>query len=494
MRVQRSVLAALFGAAACYGVLAITEPPGPGLDPDSMSYVGAAESMVRQGTLRIPAAHWADADSTSPLGHFPPGFSLAIAVPLAFGAPPEQAARGVEALAAFATIALAVGLVASVAGPVAGALAGAVLIATAAVATDHLRILSEPLCLALLMATLALMVRSGRPLVYGTTAAAAALVRYAAVSATGAVVLWAFAREGTVRERVRRAALAALPTVLLQGAWVLRTHAESGSVRTFGLRGELGPTFRELAATLGVWLAPSAPEVLRAPLAIAVCVAAAALVLRAARASVGAGDSSGAAARLLCAAGLLAGCYAALVLVSRLFVDQTIPFDERILSPLYLFAEVGVVAALGVAWRPWGARARSAAAAVCALWLAASGWATVRAVEDGLEGGWGYSSDEWRGSGLGAWLRTEARGAELFSNDPSAVYFLTHRPSRDVPSALEEDSVRDFGRTLAARHGVLIRFPVDLEPMASPDSLAARLGLRKTAEFPEGALWRAPRL
>lgn len=491
MRVRRSVLAALFGAAACYGVLAVTEPPGPGLDPDSMSYLGAAESVVRHGTLRIPTAHWAHADSTSLLDHFPPGFPLAIAIPLVFGAPAEQAARGIEALAAFATVALAVVLVASVTGPAAGALAGIVLLASAAVATDHLRILSEPLCLALLVATLALMVRSRRPLVYGTGAALAGLVRYAALSATGAAVLWAFGRTGTVRERVRRAALAALPTVILQGAWVLRTHAESGSVRSFGLRGGLGPTFREGLATLGAWLAPSAPQAPLAPLAVAVGVVAVAMLIRAARGS--AGDASEGTGRLVRAACLLAGCYAALVLVSRLFVDEGIPFDDRMLSPLMVVMDIAAAAALAAAWRSWSVRARRVAAAAGVLWLAASGWATVRAIEEGLGGGWGYGSDAWRGSQLGAWLRTEGRHAAIFTNDPVATFFMTDRPSRDVPATLDDDSVRAFGRTFAARHAVLVGFPRDLEPMASPDSLAARLGLQKVAEFPAGAVWSVPR-
>jgi hypothetical protein len=485
--VRRSVLAALFGAAACYGVLLITEPPGPGLDPDSMSYLGAAESLVRHGTLRIPAAHWADADSTSPLGHFPPGFSLAIAVPVALGAPPPEAARGVEAVAALATVALTVWLVGAVAGTAAGALAGVVLMATPGLVADHLRVLSEPLCLALLTATLALMIRSRRPLAYGTAAAAAGLVRYAAVSATGAAVLWAFGLQGSVRERLRRAALAALPAIVLQGVWVLRTSAQSGSVRTFGLRGDLGPTFRELGATVSVWLAPSAPQGwARSLLGIAVGIVATLVAWRAARASKSAGHS---AARLLAAAGLLAGCYAAMLLFSRLFVDTDIPFDDRILSPLFLFADIAAATSLGVLWAVASPRARWTGGAACAVWVASSMWATVRTIDDGLEGGWGYASDEWRASALGPWLQTEGRHAEMFSNNPATVWFLTHRPSRGVPSALDEDSVRDFGRTLAGRHGVLIRFLSDFEPMAPPDSLAQRLGLRTLASFPDGAVW-----
>jgi hypothetical protein len=323
------------------------------------------------------------------------------------------------------------------------------------------------------------------------------MVRYAGASATGAVVLWAFGRSGTLRERTRRAARAAAPSVALYALWVLRTELESGEVRSFGLRGSLGPTFRQLSATLGAWLAPVVPPPWAQGLvAIAVGAAAAGLLMRALRPRVG--DGAGAAPteaplrRFLCAAGLLAACYAALVLFSRLFVDEGIPFDERLLSPFILLAEVAVAAALGASWRAWGRRARVAGAGVGLLWLGASAWATVRAVSDATDGGWGYSSDEWRGSALGEWLRANARGSPIYSNNPPAVYFLTHRPSRDIPDSLDPDSVGAFGRVLHEGGGVLVRFPYDFVPGAAPDSIAVRLALQQLAAFPEGAVWGTP--
>jgi hypothetical protein len=496
VRAQRSVLSALLGAAACYGVLVMTDPPGPGLDPDSMSYLGAAESLLRHGALRIPAGHWSDADSTAPLDHFPPGFPLAIAVPAAFGAPSVQAARGVEAAAAFATVALAVWLVGGVAGIGAGAVAGVLLLASPSLAFDHWQVMSEPLCLALLMTTLALMVSSKRPLLYGATAALAGLVRYAGAAASGAVVLWAFGRNGTLGERTRRAALAAAPSVVLHALWVLRTDLESGTVRSFGLRGNLGPTLRQLLATLGGWLAPAVPPSwAQGLIAVALGAAGAALLLRGLRARSGEGGIAAPVdaplQRLLSAALLLAACYAALVLFSRLFVDETIPFDERLLSPFIMLVEVAAAAGLAAAWR--AARPRAALACVGVLWLGASAWATVSAVVDATDGGWGYSSDEWRGSALGRWLRTNARRGPIYSNNPAAAYFLTLRPTRDVPDGLDADSVRAFGRLLAARRGVLVRFPNDFDPAAEPDSIAGRLALPLLAVFPEGAVWGAPK-
>ncbi len=488
--VRRSVLAALFGAAACIGVVALTSPPGPGLDPDSMSYLGAAESLARAGTLRIPMASWSDPDSTSALRHFPPGFPTLLALPVVLGAPSQQAARGVEAVAAFATVALAVWIVAAVAGAGAGALAGVLLLGTPALVLDHARVLSEPLCLALLAATLALMVFSKRPFLYGLTAAAAGLVRFAAVPAGGAVVLWAFGLRGPLRERARRAALAALPTALLSAVVMLRSVLESGAVRSVALHADLGPTLRELGATLVAWLAPLAPPNLGGALLATAVAGAGVAVLLAASGPPAESASSPPTRRLLSAAALLAACYAAFVFVSRVAVYDNIPFDDRMLSPAILLVEIAAAAALGARWRAWKRFVRLAAAVAVALWLAASSWATVRAVADARDGGWGYAGDEWRESGLGQWLRTEGKGAEIFSNDPAGIWFLTHRPSRDLPAALDSASLKEFARILNGRRDLVVGFAQEYEPTAAPDSLARRLGLKVAAGFPEGRVWR----
>jgi hypothetical protein len=487
---RRSVLAALFGAAACFGVVALTSPPGPGLDPDSMSYLGAAESLARHGSLRVPMADWSDADSTSPLLHFPPGFPTVLAIPITLGVEPIQAARGVEAAAAFAAVALAVWIVAAVAGSGAGALAGVALLVSPALVLDHARVLSEPLCFALLVPTLGLMTFSKRPLLYGLTAAAAGLVRYAAVPAGGAVALWAFGMHGPVRARVRRAALAAFPTALLSAAVMLRSLLESGTARGLTLQPHLGATFRELGATVVAWLAPGAPAGFGAALAAVVTgVAGLALLWGAVSGRPGRPERPAPARSLVSAATLLACCYGAFVFVSRALVFDNIPFDDRMLSPAILLAEVAAAAALGAGWRAWPRALRLGAGAALALWLAASTWATGRAVGDARDGGWGYASDEWRESKLGQWLRTEGRGAELFSNDPAGVWFLTHRPSRTLPEEADAASLEDFAATFNGRRALVVGFAYEYEPMAAPDAVARFLGLKVAAAFPEGRVW-----
>jgi len=124
-----------------------------------------------------------------------------------------------------------------------------------------------------------------------------------------------------------------------------------------------------------------------------------------------------------------------------------------------------------------------------AIWLGGSARATVQAVGDALDGGWGYASDEWRTSRLGAWLRTEGSGAAIFSNNTATAWFLTHRPSRDLPAELDSESLDAFARRLGGRRAVVVAFAQEYGPTAPPDSIARRLGLKVAAQFPHGRVW-----
>ena len=120
---------ALLGIVAFTLVLAITDPPSPGIDPDALAYVGSAESFALHGEFRIPTSHWPSRDSTSALTHFPPGYSTAMALPVRAGMAPVQSARLVQATAAFVTVATLAFLVGEATAPLAG-----ILLATAPIA------------------------------------------------------------------------------------------------------------------------------------------------------------------------------------------------------------------------------------------------------------------------------------------------------------------------------------------------------------------------
>lgn len=485
----RLPLAIAFGALACWLVLAVTEPAGPGLDPDSASYVSAARSLVERGALVVPEDDWEEPESTTVLAHFPPGFSAVIAVPLALGMPPVQGARLVEALAALATVTTIVWLVGISAGLAAGAAAGVMLLCTPALAAVHESVLSEPLFLALLAATLALMTRrADRPLRAGVAAASAALVRYAGVSAIAAVGLWWLARGKGWRDRSRGAALALLPGTIAVGAWVLRTMLathERSAIRRFSLYGELAPTFREGASTVAAWLAPGLADPWRA--AAAAVVGGGAVILLASGIRRARGGSP--ARTLLGATAVVAACYAGVVLASRLLADPGIPLDDRLLAPLMLLVETAVATALGVSWRAWRAPARVVAVALLAAWSAASLAVSLDDARYALETGNDYADVQWSGSHLIGWVREHGAGRPLFTNYPTALYFHAGRMSRALPASPTPAEARAFADTVAARRGLIVAFERSSEFNPLPDSLLSMIPAVVVARAPDGAIY-----
>ena len=374
MRAARIVLTAGLALAAFFLVLTATDPPGPGLDPDAMQYMGAAESLAAHGRYQIPSAPWWNSDSTSALAHFPPGFPTALAIPVRLGMTPPQAARLVNALAAAVTAAVVVLLVSEAAASlVAGALAVLALFTMPAMHLVHLSVLSEPLFLACTALALAAMTRRRlHPLLAGIPAAVGILTRYAGLSLVGATALWFFADgRGTLRERLRRAALALLPGLLAQGAWVLRTKRIGGpaQIRQFALYGDVTPMLRQGGATLRDWLVPDAgvatePMPYRGWLAFAAAVMLAILMAVALRrawathraatappsAIEPASTSADAPWRLLVATGLIAICYMGMLVVSRLVADPGIPLDQRLLSPFLLLATIAIAVSIALWW------------------------------------------------------------------------------------------------------------------------------------------------
>src|SRR5947209_3233708 len=137
MRTPRLAASIILGALACVGALGITSGAGPGLEPDSMSYIHAATTLAHGGALRDVERDWASVDSTKPLAHWPPGYSLAIAGAEELGVSAKQSARAIGAFAAFVTIAVIVWLVGGVAGIGAGIVAGLLVMVTPSVVQVH---------------------------------------------------------------------------------------------------------------------------------------------------------------------------------------------------------------------------------------------------------------------------------------------------------------------------------------------------------------------
>lgn len=455
------------GALAFIIALAITEPLGPGLDPDSMSYLHAASSLVQHGALRDIERDWTSPDSTKPLTHWPPGYPAAIAATMAVGMTAVQGARLVQAIAAFGWAALLAWLVGVEVGVGAAAVVGIAALSTPAVVALHENVLSEPFFLFTLLATLAAMVRRpDRPLWAGLAAAAASMVRYVGISLVAAAMVWPLLRRGReLRDRrqalraLREAALTALPTIALQGVWLVRSLASEGAdrIREVGLYGSLGDALEEGVWTLVDWLAPRVSDrwqwLAAAAMALAIIGVAVTAWRKARHTSERARGSSLAAASLT-----IVACYAGLLMASRALADPRLPFDDRLLAPAILLLEVAVAVAAAAWWRAADRAGRLAAAVVGLAWWAGSLTVSRESVQYGLATGNDFADVCWRGAPVIAWVRDRASDRPLFTNAAEPLYFHAGRDARDLPSVALSDTLKAFADTVAKRHGVLVIF------------------------------------
>jgi hypothetical protein len=464
---SRAVASVLAGAAAFALVAFATRPPGPGLDPDAASYVGAAASFVRTGAFRIPTSGWAASDTTEALAHFPPGFPMAIAGPIALGVSPVQSARIVVAISAFVT-ATVIGLALDTTAL--GLLAVAVVFLTPAIVDMHLSVLSEPLFLALLVSALVFMQRTDWiwRLALGLVGAAAVMVRYAGVGIVVAAAVWVVTRRGVAwRQRLRDLALVSLPAVIVLRIWTSR----NAEIRRIASYGHFGATLRVGANTVADWLAPgiTAPAV-RWAVAVVIAAIAIVTVVRAWRSR-----------PIIWAAALIGVSLAAITIASRLRADPNIPFDERILAPGFLLAELATVAALGQAPR--------IAKFLLGAWVVASAVVSTGAIKNALDDGNDFASSDWRYSPTVAWVRDSASGRTIYTNWPVALYFQAGRSSHSLPPVLEPLTLRRFGDRLVRTHALMVAFDIPSPDAAPPDSIAERLRLRRVARLDDGTVW-----
>ncbi len=515
----RDAVTLLLGVAAFCTVASVTVPPGPGLDPDALSYLGAAESLVARGSYRIPSTTWATADSTEPLVHFPPGFSTLVAGPVALGIPAIQSGRLVECVSAFLTAALAFLIVEATTGMSTGVLAVVFLFATPAVLSVHMSVVSEPPFIAAMLATLAAIVaQRGRPLdsrrrrvavvAAGFAAAAAIMLRYAGVAVVGAAALWPLLTRAPWRRRVSDALIVVAPAVLLAGAWVYRCYRavpRGTGIRTFKLYGGVRESVVAGLASLrgallpGLHLEAMATVVLFV-LAAVLGVAVAASVGRGARAALRESRTRRAGV-VMAAAALMGVSYVGVLLLARAIADPGIPFDERILAPFIVLLELVVIEvawlesrrAAGIAEAPppsRGARfGRPMARLVAACWLFAFVVESSARVADARDDGLDLAEARFRTLETIAWVRADGSGYALYTNWPAAIYFHAHRATHDLPAALDALTLRRFHDRLVRQHGVVVALGVPNPEMAAPDSLAARIPLQLIARLSDGAIW-----
>ena len=481
---RRTIAVGAAGPLAAALVLGITTPRGPAIGPDSTWYLASAQSLAQTGTLRVPFSDWNDADSTAPLTDYASGYPLVLATPIALGAAPVQAARWVDALSAGAAVAIAADLLFELAGVWGAALVTLLLIAMPAMTEIQLWVLSEPLFIVILMATvLALIRRPDRSWLHGILAALANLVRFAGVFLVGAVSLWALARPGTWRQRLLRLAGAALPGTALQLWWRMHDLDPGGGVRPETFSG-VGDAIRQGIATLGEWFTPGMPDgIARIAIAVALIVVLKLLAWRLLLSK----DARG--RRLLIVTSLLAVSYFGMLFFARLRVVADVPFDDRILGPIFATLTLAIAAPIALRWPHWSRLTRSISVLVILAWAGMAIWRNAGSIAIARAYGLGYESPDWRQSDVANWLRGPGRAYTIYTTDPAGVWTVTGRNTRILPSSLAADTVKAFGARFQSRPSALVEYDEEFDAVAPPSDFVTSLHLRSAAHFEHGTVW-----
>jgi hypothetical protein len=277
-----------------------------------------------------------------------------------------------------------------------------------------------------------------------------------------------------------RAATAALPAIVLQGLWVLRTVHRAGpsAIRQLSLYGEIASTLREGWRTASAWLVPGMGEAWGIFVAAGVAV----LIVVAIQESRPLRERQAPAM----AAVLLAACYLGLVLASRLIADPGIPLDDRLMAPLLVLLEVAMVLVVAPAWQGWPRAARVLVAVLVTLWWGAALRMSILSARYATQTGNDFAEDCWRDSPLAAWVRANGEGHALYTNVPEALYFHARRLSHELPDEHDPKTMASFADTLVRRNALVIAFDETCGVVTNLDSVLARLPLHEVVSVPTG--------
>lgn len=458
-------------------------PRLPGTHSDGVEYTTAAESLVTDGSFTIPVTHWSDPDSTTLLSHYPPGFSMAVAVPMAlFRLPADRAVEWVLAAGAALTAGVTFWVASGVGGVWAGWIAALLFVSTPAIFKLHIAVWSEALYMGIAMLGLWTIVAAPRRhLLHGMIAAAGVAVRYVGVAGTLVAVWFALATGSGVRSRLRAALSAGVPSAAVVLGWQLHVGGGSEEIRTLGIYpGVLGQT-RDIVFLLADWVVPVTLARIIPAWILVLVIPVAMVALMYGGWPRGEGGSEGRVGRGRSVFLLFAAAYSAVVILSRMLLDPLIPFDARLFAPVLLVVTISFAACVVERGRRW------TNLLAAGLFVPLAGWMTFGVLDlreivrvSAVEGRY-YTHATWvtwgDDSAVGWAFHESGDYPWLYSNEAAMVYHYGGRTAKHLVR-LEEDR-EAFVEAFRLRPGpVLVTLPgkkVDTPPAEFVELLELRL-------------------
>jgi len=433
----------------CFGLVVISlgvmlalvwgTPWGVGTGPDSAKYIGAARNFLAGKGLTLPLV----LDEVPAMTHYPPLYPFVLACGGYLGLDPLNGARWLNVLLAGLNVFVIGCLLYSYTRSYPVALAGAALVASSPVMISiYLWASSEPLFIPfVLLGILWLACYFDDPrrlylIVSAGFCGLAFLTRYpgVAVIAAGVAALMLFGRSsfgGRIRDSAVFLSLSVFPMIL----WTVRNIAVAGTAadRHLQINSISRHQFLFGLDTIAGWFVPFSVAGRAGYLAVFLVIGAiAAAFFRSATLE---DDSQGhSLSRLPSIILLVFLFYAGMLALTVLFVDETTPLDNRILSPFHVLGIV-LVFSLGARFLKirFSIMQTSVVFALCAALVIYYVVGGVAALEESREYGLGLSAKRWQTSPEVERLKSLSEEVVIYTNRPHAVYLLTGRSSRLIP-------------------------------------------------------------
>lgn len=445
---------------------------GLGVSPDSVNYIQAARNLASGFGLTL----WSEAGYTA-MTHFPPLYSLVLAAILISHIDILTGARWLQVVIFSANIA-SIGMIIWLSAPGArwlGMLAAGLALAALPMLQIHSWALSEPLFIFLgIWSSFILywhLVKPSWILLLGSAALVglAWLTRYVGFSLmlAGGISILLFSREG-VRFRLLDCFTFCLISAIPIAIWLARNALTAGDSvnRTIALHPVSMAKIKSLAVVATSWLIPQLQaQSIRPLLAIAtVVVLIIAIshlwypVLRRQR------------IQPILFILIFITSYIFTLLISISFLDNAIPIDNRILSPVFVAGMLLIGCIIGMYAIPRGFNPKQVIAILVGFIIIAgiytppaTGW--LKALQ---EQGLGYASPLWTESRIIDRLNQLPTTTPIYSNAPDPIYLLTGLHAMRLPNIYNQNSLignsdyqedmRIMGSVLRDEKGVLVIF------------------------------------
>lgn len=507
---RRAYLALIIAILAIIGsaTLIWATPLGINVTPDSVVYIGAARSLLAGTGLSMPSA----SGLPQPLTHYPPLYPLLLALSGIAGGDPLIGARWLN-VCFFGANTLLVGLIiqrwSTQRWP---AVAGSLLtLLSVTMLRIHAAAWSEPAALFFGFVGLFLLstyLETGRKPLLVTSAIAVGLsllTRYASLpyiiaGGLGILVFGKRSRRSRWSDAFAFCGVGLLPSLLwaARNLWI----GVSATNRSLGLHPIQIHHIKAALTTVSTWLLPTiVPATLRVMCSLALLIALLGVYayLRQSRPRSGTGE------RIFLQIVVLFGASYSLFLIAIVsFIDALLPFDQRMLSPLYIvwiFLLVHVLDVLDSVARK-SILLRSAAIVMLSTFAVMFGFQTLDWTRDNRQQGDGYTTRAWQQSTIIDQINGLPTGTPIFSNGEDAVYILTDRPASSVPHVLDainglpdQNYAADLASMealLRSRAGVIVYFKRFSERVwnVSADDLKTAIPLDVVYDGADGTIYR----